>query len=37
MAAMTTRELTGLNFDVTVNRQDPAAVAHQWLDDEGLI
>jgi len=37
MAAMTTRELTGLNFDVTVNRQDPTQVAQQWLDDQGLI
>jgi osmoprotectant transport system substrate-binding protein len=31
MAAMTTRELTQLNFDVTVNRQDPAAVAESWV------
>jgi len=37
MAAMTTRELTELNFDVTENRQEPEQVAQQWLDDQGLI
>jgi osmoprotectant transport system substrate-binding protein len=31
MAAMTTRELTLLNFDVTVNRQSPAVVAQDWV------
>jgi osmoprotectant transport system substrate-binding protein len=31
MAAMTTRELTQLNFDVTVNREDPAIVAQTWV------
>jgi osmoprotectant transport system substrate-binding protein len=31
MAAMTTRELTQLNFDVTVNRQSPAVVAEDWV------
>lgn len=31
MAAMTTRELTQLNFDVTVNRQSPAVVAQDWV------
>jgi len=32
MAAMTTRELTQLNFDVTVNRQPPAQVAQNWVN-----
>jgi osmoprotectant transport system substrate-binding protein len=36
MAKLTTRELTGLNFDVTVNRQSPQAVAQQWVEDAGL-
>ena len=31
MAAMTTRALTQLNFDVTVNRQSPAVVAQDWV------
>jgi len=31
MAQMTTRELTQLNFDVTVNRQSPAVVAQDWV------
>jgi osmoprotectant transport system substrate-binding protein len=31
MAAMTTRDLTELNFDVTVNRQSPAVVAENWV------
>lgn len=35
MAALTTRGLTELNFDVTVNRQEPAAVAQQWVSDNG--
>ena len=31
MAEMTTRALTQLNFDVTVNRQSPAVVAQDWV------
>jgi len=31
MAQMTTRALTQLNFDVTVNRQSPAVVAQDWV------
>jgi osmoprotectant transport system substrate-binding protein len=36
MAKLTTRELTELNFDVTVNRQSPAQVAANFVDDAGL-
>jgi osmoprotectant transport system substrate-binding protein len=32
MAQMTTRSLTELNFDVTVNRQSPAVVAQNWVN-----
>jgi osmoprotectant transport system substrate-binding protein len=35
MAALSTRGLTELNFDVTVNRQEPADVAQQWVSDNG--
>jgi osmoprotectant transport system substrate-binding protein len=33
MAAMTTKELTALNYDVSVNRQSPEAVAQQWVQN----
>jgi osmoprotectant transport system substrate-binding protein len=36
MAKLTTRELTELNFDVTVNRRTPADVAQSFLNDAGL-
>jgi osmoprotectant transport system substrate-binding protein len=35
MAALTTRGLTELNFDVSENRQEPSAVAQQWVSDNG--
>jgi osmoprotectant transport system substrate-binding protein len=36
MAKLTTRELTELNFDVTVNRETPTEVAQKFLTDAGL-
>lgn len=36
MAKLNTRELTALNFDVTVNRETPSAVAQKFLNDAGL-
>lgn len=37
MAALTTEKLTELNGRVSVDREEPAAVAEQFLTDEGLI
>ena len=37
MAKLTTDDLTKLNADVSVDRQDPKDVAQQWLSDAGLL
>ena len=36
MAALTTENLTQLNADVSVNREDPKDVADKFLADNGL-
>ena len=35
-AALTTEELTGLNKQVDVDKQDPDQVAGEWLKSKGL-
>ncbi len=37
MAALTTEKLTELNGRISVDREDPADVAEQFLSDEGLL
>ena len=37
MAALTTENLTELNGQVAVDRQKPEDVAHQFLEDQGLL
>ena len=37
MAALDTETLTELNGKVSVDRQDPADVANEWLTEQGLI
>lgn len=37
MAALTTEKLTELNGKVAVDREKPEDVAHDFLEDEGLL
>ena len=37
MAALTTENLTELNGQVSIDRAKPEDVAHQFLEDEGLL